>query len=212
MDDQTLIAALSAVRAVPVLRSADAAEAVTVGRELARGGLNVVELTFSTPHVERAIGALRDAGGIVVGAGTVLTEGQARSAVGAGAQFLVSPVCLPWLPELAAELGVPAIPGAATPTEVWSAHLAGAAAVKVFPVARLGGADYIRDLLAPLPSLRLMGTGGVGLPLARELIHAGCLAVGLGSIHRDATLGRDATARARAVREALNGGPAAAPA
>lgn len=203
MNDEALIATLATVRAVPVLRSAEAGEAVAVGRQLALGGLDIVELTFSTPHVERAIGALREGGGITVGAGTVLTEAQARSAVSAGAQFLVSPVWLPWLPGLAAELGVPAIPGAATPTEVWSAHLAGAAVVKVFPIARLGGADYIRDLLAPLPNLRLMGTGGVGLALALELIHAGCLAVGLGSVHRDETLGRDATARARAVRKAL---------
>jgi 2-dehydro-3-deoxyphosphogluconate aldolase/(4S)-4-hydroxy-2-oxoglutarate aldolase len=161
--------------------------------------MSVVEVTYSTPKVLDALRQLSQADDILVGAGTVLTEQQAHDAVDAGARFLVSPVLLPWLPELARSRGVDGIVGAATPSEIWRAHEVGASAVKVFPVARLGGASYIRDLLAPLPELKLMATGGVDVRSARELLSAGCLAVGVGSI----TTGpedRDAPADERARR------------
>ncbi|MCU1437033.1 MAG: eda [Naasia sp.] len=181
-----VLEALAAVRAVPVLRSAGADSAVAAARGYAQGGMNVVELTFSTPGVLDAVRELAADADLMVGVGTVLTPAQARAAVAAGARFLVSPVWLPWLPDLARELGVAAVPGAATPSEIWHAHAAGVAAVKVFPIARLGGAAYIRDLLAPLPDLSLMATGGVTAATARELLDAGCLAVGVGGVGRGA--------------------------
>ena len=189
---------LRGVRAVPVLRSRSPQEAVTTALALADGGLHVVELTFSTPDVTTAVAELAADGRVRVGVGTVTTEAQGRAAVRAGASFLVAPVNPPWLVDLGRELGVPAIPGAATPTEVWTAHCAGAVAVKVFPIARLGGAAYIRDLLAPFPDLPLLATGGVTAVAAGELLAAGCLAVGLGSIHTDTALG--ASVRERAER------------
>lgn len=177
-----VLRAMQRTRVVPVLRSATAEEAVRTARGLAAGGMNVVELTYSTPGVLEAISELAADSDILVGAGTVLTRQQAHDAVDAGARFLVSPVWLPWLPDLARSREVDAIPGAATPTEIYQAHNFGATAVKVFPIARLGGAAYIRDLLAPLPDLTLMATGGVDAVTARELIAAGCVAVGVGKI------------------------------
>src|SRR3546814_16867566 len=85
------------------------------------------------------LGELSRETGVIVGAGTVLTRQQATDAVRAGAQFLVSPVCPDWLLPLAADLGVPAFPGAASPIEIWKAADAGAELIKVFPIARLGG-------------------------------------------------------------------------
>lgn len=208
VDNITLVAALTAVRAVPVIRSRTATEAMTVARALASGGLRVIEATFTTPDVERVIEELSDEPDIIVGAGTVLTERQARSAVSAGARFLVSPVWLPWLPELSEDLGVPCIPGASTPSEVWNASESTAAAVKVFPIARLGGPSYIRDLLSPLPFLRIMATGGADLAMARELIDEGCIAVGLGSIHTTESLGDSVRSRAAFTLAALRGIPA----
>lgn len=173
---------LARVKVIPVLRSLTAEQAVATSRALAAGGLTISEITFSTPNAPEAIAAVTEDPTVLVGAGTITTKVQAAAAVEAGAQFLVSPVWLPWLPEFAADAGVHAIPGAATPTEIWNAHDAGSAAVKVFPAARLGGAAYIRDLLAPFPSLNLMATGGVNLALARELLSSGCIAVGVGKI------------------------------
>lgn len=177
-----LLGKMAEARAIPVLRSASPEEAFRTARGFAYGGMRVIELTFSTPGVLHVIRELSRDPDIVVGAGTVLTETQAVDAIAAGARFLVSPVWLPWLPRLVHGTGVEAIPGASTPTEVFQAHAAGAAAVKVFPIARLGGAAYIRDLLAPMPELRLMATGGVSLALARQLLDAGCFAVGVGTV------------------------------
>jgi len=177
-----LLDEITRVKAVPVLRSATAEDAIASARGLAEGGMTVVELTYSTPGVLDAIRELSRNGGIRVGAGTILNQRQAHDAVDAGAEFLVSPVWLPWLPSLARSRGVDGIPGAATPTEIWQAHNFGASAVKVFPIARLGGARYIRDLLAPLPDLKLMATGGVDVAGASELLAAGCIAVGVGTI------------------------------
>lgn len=201
----TITKALQQVRVVPVLRSPTPEEAVRTARSLAAGGLNVVELTYSTPGVLDAISELADDPDILVGAGTVLTHQQAHDAVDAGAQFLVSPVWLPWLPDLARSRGVDAIPGAATPTEIYQAHNSGAAAVKVFPIARLGGAAYIRDILAPLPHLTLMATGGVDIDSARDLLAAGCIAVGVGTISTgSADTNTPDEERARAFLKALD--------
>lgn len=173
---------LRQVKVVPVLRSPSTEAAVATARGLAEGGMTVIELTYSTPGVLDAVHELATDSGLLVGIGTVLTPKQAKDAAAAGARFLVSPVWLPWLPELARELDVDCIPGAASPSEIWAAHSAGATAVKVFPIARLGGPAYIRDLLAPLPELTLMATGGVDATLAKALLSAGCAAVGVGTI------------------------------
>ena len=194
----TVLDALIGAAVVPVLRSPTAAEAVATAQGYAAAGMTVVELTFTTPGVVNAIRELSADASITVGAGSVLTQKQAHDAVDAGARFLVSPVWLPWLPDLARSRGVDAIPGAATPTEIWQAHNFGAAAVKVFPAARLGGAAYIRDLMGPMPDLKLMATGGVDIPTAARLLDAGCVAVGVGSISRgpaDAHLPAETRAR-----------------
>jgi 2-dehydro-3-deoxyphosphogluconate aldolase/(4S)-4-hydroxy-2-oxoglutarate aldolase len=193
-----ILAQLKRAKIVPVLRSASVEEAIITAKGLAAGGMNVIELTYSTPGVLDAIKELSKYTSVIVGAGTVLTQQQARDAARAGAKFLVSPVWLPWLPALARSLGVDAIPGAATPSEIWQAYNFGAAAVKVFPIARLGGASYIRDILAPLPELRLMATGGVDADGAKQLLDAGCIAVGVGKITTGAAdSGLSAEERAR---------------
>jgi 2-dehydro-3-deoxyphosphogluconate aldolase / (4S)-4-hydroxy-2-oxoglutarate aldolase len=194
---RSVLDAVQRAKLVPVLRCGSAQAAIETGRALAAGGLDVIELTFSTPQVERAIAELAG-DSILVGVGTVLTQAQAKLAVEAGARFLVSPVNPPWLVPLAAELGVPAVPGAASPSEVWAAHQSGAAMVKVFPIARLGSAAYVRDLRAVMPDVHLIATGGVSVASAQELLDAGCAAVGLGSIHSDGSLGADPEERARA--------------
>jgi len=196
---ERVLDAIRQVRAVPVLRSRSTAEAVATGTALAAGGLTALEVTYSVPNAAAAIGALAELPGICVGAGTVTTEAQAAEAAHAGAQFIVSPVSPPWFLDVATELGILAIPGAASPTEIWQAHDRGALAVKVFPIARLGGAAYVRDLLGPLPALQLMATGGVTPAIAVELLAAGCVAVGLGSVHTDEGLGATVEERAQAM-------------
>jgi 2-dehydro-3-deoxyphosphogluconate aldolase/(4S)-4-hydroxy-2-oxoglutarate aldolase len=113
----------------------------------------------------------------VVGAGTVLSVGDAEEAVDAGARFLVSPVVDAAVIRRAAELGVASLPGAHTPTELLAAHQAGAPLLKLFP-APAGGPAWLRSVLAPLPFLRVVPTNGVDLDNAAEWLAAGAWALG----------------------------------
>ena len=169
---------IRAARLVAVLRRADDVDA-SVSR-LADAGLRVVEITLDSEDAPRAIERARARGALTVLAGTVREPEQVDLAVSAGAEGVVGPtVSLPVL-ERAAALGVPAIPGALTPTEIETAWNAGAALVKLFP-ARLGGPRYVRDVLAPLADVPLLVTGGVDATNAREYLDAGAVAVGVGS-------------------------------
>ena len=117
---------------------------------------------------------------LLIGAGTVLTVAGARAAIGAGARFLVMPHTDPALIEFAAAQGIPAIPGAFTPTEVLAAWRAGACAVKIFPASAVGP-SFVRELRGPLPDVPLVPTGGVTIESAPGFIAAGAVAVGIGS-------------------------------
>jgi 2-dehydro-3-deoxyphosphogluconate aldolase/(4S)-4-hydroxy-2-oxoglutarate aldolase len=105
---------------------------------------------------------------------------QADAAAAAGAEAIVSPGLSHAVMSRARELGVPAIPGAWTPTEIEAAWTAGAALVKLFP-AGLVGPRYVRDVLAPLADVPLLVTGGIDASNARAFLDAGAVAVGVGS-------------------------------
>jgi 2-dehydro-3-deoxyphosphogluconate aldolase/(4S)-4-hydroxy-2-oxoglutarate aldolase len=123
------------------------------------------------------------------GAGTVLDSESARAAILAGAEFIVSPVLCRGVIEVCRRYSKIAIPGALTPTEILEAWELGADIVKVFPAA-LGGPRYIRDILEPLPQLRLLPTGGINLDNAGDFIRAGAVAIAVGSalVDKKATL------------------------
>ena len=151
---------------------------------LAAAGVGVVEITLDDPDALAAIERTRDRGDVTVVAGTVRRADQVDSAVSAGAEAVVSPAFSRAVVERAAELGVPAIPGALTPTEVEAAWVAGAALVKLFP-GTLGGPAYVKDLLAPLADVPLLITGGVNAQNALSFLEAGAVAVGVGSALED---------------------------
>jgi 2-dehydro-3-deoxyphosphogluconate aldolase/(4S)-4-hydroxy-2-oxoglutarate aldolase len=164
---------------------------------LAEAGVGVVELTLDDPAAPAAIERARGRGDVSVIAGTVRRVDQVDLAVAAGAEALVSPVFDRAVIERASELGVPAIPGALTPTEVEAAWTAGAALVKLFP-AGLGGPRYVRDLLTPLAGVPLLVTGGVDADNAAAFLAAGAVAVGVGSALDDPAEARRLVAALRA--------------
>jgi 2-dehydro-3-deoxyphosphogluconate aldolase/(4S)-4-hydroxy-2-oxoglutarate aldolase len=172
-------AALRAIGVVPVIRSGTPDAALKIAHVLVDAGLNAVEITFSVPDAPAVIRELA-ADGLVVGAGTILEESQFADAVNAGAGFVVSPVNPGFLIAEAVAAEVLAIPGCATPTEIVAAVNAGAIAAKVFPAARLGGPAYLTDLLAPLPDLHLMPSGGIGIEEIPAYQRAGAWCVGIG--------------------------------
>src|SRR5205807_1059509 len=118
--------------------------------------------------------------GLLAGAGTVLDEGSARAVIAAGARFVVSPTLDQAVVRCCRDANVPCMPGALTPRELVEASRAGASHIKLFP-ASLVGPRYIREVLAPLPFLRLVPSGGVSLDNAGDWIRAGAIAVSLGS-------------------------------
>ena len=147
----------------------------------------------------------KELAGCVIGAGTVLDESAARYVIDAGARFVVSPVLDPAVIRTCRDRDVPCMPGAFTPTELLEAWRAGAPVVKLFPASAVDP-GYIRDVLAPLPFLRVVPSGGVSLENAGDWIRAGAAAVSVGSALVSAALLTDEstaelTARARAFVE-----------
>jgi 2-dehydro-3-deoxyphosphogluconate aldolase/(4S)-4-hydroxy-2-oxoglutarate aldolase len=153
---------------------------------LVSGGIRAIEVTLTTPGAISAITRIAsDVREAVVGAGTVLTADDARAVLRAGARFIVSPIFAPEVVRIAKEAGALCIPGAFTPTEVFSAWQAGADLVKVFP-AGLFGPRYLRYLRELFPRIRLFPTGGLSLNDVGDYLAAGAAAVGLGSNLADA--------------------------
>jgi 2-dehydro-3-deoxyphosphogluconate aldolase / (4S)-4-hydroxy-2-oxoglutarate aldolase len=142
-----------------------------------RAGFQVVEFTLTTPGAFELIREFSARDDLVVGAGTVLRVEEAREAVLAGARFLVSPVLDEEVVAAARALGVAAMPGTATPTEMWRAHRAGAELCKLFP-ALAGGPAAVRSILAPMPFLRIVPTNAVNEDNAAAYLAAGAFAVG----------------------------------
>jgi len=167
---------------VAVLRLDRRDKVLPVCEALVRGGIRALEITLTMPEALTALREARDTLGdqTVVGAGSVLNLSEAAAALDAGAEFLVSPVCRPEIVARGHAAGRPVVLGALTPTEVQTAQEAGADLVKLFPADILGPA-YCRALLAPMPHLKIIPTGGVNLHAAPEFVKAGCVAVGVGS-------------------------------
>ncbi len=166
---------------VAIVRLDEYARAVDVARALANGGVFVLEFTLTGTGAIDAIGAVREALGdaVCVGVGTALHADDAHAAIDAGAQFVVTPAVRPKVISACVNRNTLVLAGGFTPTELLNAHEAGSQLVKLFP-AQAGGPRYLKDVLAPLPFLRLVPTGGVSADNAREYLNAGAVAVGMG--------------------------------
>ncbi len=159
---ETVLQTLEQVRIIPVVSVEEAETGVKVARALKMGGLPVVEITFRTKGAAAVIAEIgRRCPDILVGAGTVLTTDQVEAAFDAGAKFAVSPGLNPEVVKRCQALGMPMIPGVATPTEIELALSMGVSTVKLFPAEVLGGPSYIRALSAPYKMVRFLPTGGV---------------------------------------------------
>ena len=165
MADATGVLHVSPV--IPVVTIADPQHAVPVARALLGGGVGVIELTLRTDSAFESLKRIaNEVPDILVGAGTILTPGQADAAVAAGAQFLVSPGVTPGLLDHMLQINVPVLPGVATVGEVMTVRERGLKAMKFFPAGPAGGPDYLAAIGAPLPEVLFCPTGGVSLETA----------------------------------------------
>jgi 2-dehydro-3-deoxyphosphogluconate aldolase/(4S)-4-hydroxy-2-oxoglutarate aldolase len=180
---ETTAQIIERVGLIPVLRARNAAQAHAVVKAMLAGGVTVVEVTMTVPGAIDLLRELKKEYGatLLLGAGTVTTAVEAEATIDAGAEFIVSPSFHPEVVAVTKAKKKLSIPGALTPTEAITASRAGADYVKIFPCSALGGASYLKSLLAPFPHLKLIPTGGVTLATAELFLRAGARALGVGS-------------------------------
>ncbi len=166
---------------VAVVRASSSGQLLRVAESLLAGGVDCIEITMTTPNALEVIAQCRkEVPEAFTGVGSVLDGDMANAAIDAGAQFVVSPIFNPAVLSAAHQADLPCVPGAFTPTEIYSAQAAGADLVKVFP-GGMFGPKFFKAVLAPMPQLKLTPTGGVNLETAADWIAAGAQTLGVGS-------------------------------
>jgi 2-dehydro-3-deoxyphosphogluconate aldolase / (4S)-4-hydroxy-2-oxoglutarate aldolase len=206
MDTPLALERLREQRLISVIRAASPAIALSAADAVAKGGIVLVEITFTVPDAPHVMSELRMHADLVVGAGTVLTATQAEQALAAGARFIVAPNLSLDVARVAREAGVMYVPGAYTTNEILAARAAGAHVIKVYPVGVAGGPAYIRVIRDPLPDVPMLAAGGTDLENVVPFLQAGCVGVGLGAALADPALAAagnydEITRRARAFVE-----------
>lgn len=177
---------------VAVVRGKSKEEAIKISEAAIKGGINIIEVTFTTPKAQSVIECLADKYSdeeAIIGAGTVLDSETARIAILNGAKFIVSPNFKEDIAKLCNRYKVPYMSGCMTINEIVTAMEYGVEIVKLFPGGAYGP-SIIKDILGPLPQASIMPTGGVSLDNIDKWINNGCVAVGIGSaLYKSAEIG-----------------------
>ena len=181
MDKREMMELIQKTGVIAIMRAKSSDQLLAAADAIKAGGVQVIEVTMTTPGALDVIRQATERYGadVLFGVGSVLDPESARAAILAGAQFVVSPTLNLKTIELCHRYAIPVVPGAYTPTEILTAWEAGADMVKVFP-ASVGGPAYFKAVKAPLPQVKLVPVGGVSLDNTADFIHAGADAVGVG--------------------------------
>jgi len=165
---------------VAILRGFPAGDVMNIATALYNGGIRLIEVTLNSDNALNLIRniSIEFENRMLVGAGTVLTVKDARSAIDAGAKFLISPTLDIGLIKTAKDNAIVSIPGAYTPTEIFTAYKNGADIIKIFPAQTPG---YLKQVLAPLNQVLLMPTGGIDVNNIEAYKKAGACSFGIGS-------------------------------
>ena len=178
ISSQRWLSLLQKNKVIAVIRSLDRDLALQMAFAVAKGRIELIEITWNSDRAPEVISQLRtELPNCTIGTGTLLNLAQQKGAIASGAQFLFTPHTDIVMIEEAGD--IPIIPGALSPTEIVTAWNAGASCVKVFPVQAVGGASYIKSLQAPLGHIPLIPTGGVTVDNAKGFLLAGAIAIGL---------------------------------
>lgn len=183
-----LIQTIEKEKLIVIVRGVESEKLLPLAEAMYAGGVRLLEVTYSangavsdeqTAENIRAL-ATRFEGRMYIGAGTVLTEKQVELTYRAGGAFIISPDVNAEVIMKTKSLGMASMPGALTPTEIQTAHRAGADFVKLFPVTSLG-ASYVKAIKAPLSHIKLLAVGGIDENNAQEYLQAGVSGFGIGS-------------------------------
>ncbi|MGH2318708.1 bifunctional 2-keto-4-hydroxyglutarate aldolase/2-keto-3-deoxy-6-phosphogluconate aldolase [Planococcus sp. SE5232] len=174
-----ILSRLSETKVVAVIRGNSAEEAVELSKAAVQGGIRAIELTYTTPHVQRIFEALAGED-VLLGAGSVLDPETARHAILAGAKFIVSPHFNEEIAPVCNRYGIPYLPGCMTIREMVKALESGSDILKLFPANNFEP-SFIKSVNGPLPHVRIMPTGGINLNNIQDWLAAGAVAVGIGS-------------------------------
>ena len=147
-----------------------------------KAGLTTIEVTMNTPNAGTLIRyALKEYQNVLnVGAGTVCSLQDLNNALNDGAQFIVTPVINEEVISSCVSKKIPVFPGALTPSEIYKAWILGASIVKIYPAGHFG-ANYIKDVKAPLNKVRMMPTGGISTDNMQSFLDIGVDGFGIGS-------------------------------
>ncbi len=158
-----------------------------------KGGIRLVEITFSVPGAEDVIRKLSKESNGLIGAGTVLTVKDLKKALKAGASYIVSPHFDEEIVKNTKKEGAVSIPGASTPTEIYKAYVAGGDIIKLFPFVEMGGLDFLRAIRGPMPFVKFMLSGGVNINNFAEYlsVNASCILIGSSILRRELVMAED---------------------
>lgn len=183
-----VIRAIENEKIIVIVRGVESEKLISLAEAMYEGGIRLLEITYSadgkisdeeTAENIRRLGGHFD-GRMYIGAGTVLTEKQVELTYKAGGKFIISPDCSSDVIRKTRELGLVSMPGALTPSEIQTAHKAGADFVKIFPITNMG-VDYVKAVSAPLSHIKLLAVGGINENNIKDYLKAGVCGFGIGS-------------------------------
>lgn len=159
-----------------IIREDDPERAYEIARAYLEGGIKFIELNCPL-EVTKRVSKLDNA---VISQGGIITTAQAHKALEAGATIISSPIFQMNLVRLASCYSIFLIPSATTPNEAYSAWRARMPLIKIYPVREMGGVEYLKDLVKPMPFLNLLPCGFVKIDEVEGYLKAGAIAVGVG--------------------------------
>lgn len=190
---EDLIEQLKRHQLMVAIRTETPEEAYNAAAACLEGGIRFIEITFSVPGADEVIRSLsKDKRGFI-GAGTVLSTGDVKKALQAGASYIVSPNFDEEVVRSTKQEGAMSVPGACTPTEVYRAYKGGGDIIKLFPFVEIGGLGFLKAIRGPMPFVRYMLCGGANLDNVSKYLAAGAAGILIGTaiIRRDLVAAKD---------------------
>ena len=176
--NENLVNLLSNENLIPIIRSANPEKVKGIANALIDGGAKILEVNVVNSEIYDIINELSEHATIC--AGGIITSIQAQAAIDSGAKLLSTPIFQMNLVKFSKDKRIPYIPGTSTANEAYSAWKARIPLIKIYPISAMGGANYLKNLLRPMPFLNVIAQGEVKLSQVKDYVNAGAVAVGVG--------------------------------